>query len=101
MSDDNLKFECGICKFQGEHQKHSDHIIMIHPEYCDFLFNDVDDEVTKVMDQKYVPLSGEMKVEKDDSGRWPCTICGFRAANKHGLKVHAEMNHLDFLLQCV
>ena len=67
---DNLKFECGICQFQGELQEHSDHVILIHPEYCDFLFDDIDDEVT-VMEEKYAPITGEMKVEKDDGNRWP------------------------------
>ena len=98
-SPDNLKFECGICKFQGKLLEHSDHIIMIHPEYCHFLFDDVDEELT-VVEQKFAPLSGEMKVEEDDGGRWPCTVCGFRAASKHGLKVHVEMNHLDLRFSC-
>ena len=99
MNFDHLKFECGICRFQGEIQEHSDHVIMVHPEYCDFLFDDVDDEVT-VMEEKYAPITGEMKVEKDDGDRWPCTICGFRAADKHTLRVHVEMNHLQMRFSC-
>ena len=99
MSPDNLKFECGICKFQGKLLEHSDHTIMIHPEYCNFLFDDVNDDVT-VVEQKFAPLFGEIKVKEDDGGRWPCTVCGFRAASKHGLKVHVEMNHLDLRFIC-
>jgi hypothetical protein len=52
------------------------------------------------MEEKYAPITGEMKVERDEGNRWPCTICGFRAALKHGLKVHVEMNHLQMRFYC-
>ena len=97
---DQLKFECGICNFRGEIQEHSDHIILVHPEYSDFLFDDIDEEVN-VVEEKYAPIHGDMKVEKDEGDRWPCTICGFRAANKHSLRVHVEMNHINLRFMCI
>ena len=96
---DLLKFECGICRFRGEIQEHSDHILLVHPEFSDFLFDAIDDEV-QVIEEPKVQFPGEMKVERDEDQRWPCTICGFRAADKHTLRVHVEMNHLNIRYEC-
>ena len=96
---DLLKFECGICRFRGEIQEHSDHILIDHPEFSDFLFDAIDDEV-QVIEEPNVVFQGEMKVERDEDQRWPCTICGFRAADKHTLRVHVEMNHLNIRYEC-
>ena len=96
---DLLKFECGICRFRGEIQEHSDHILLDHPEFSDFLFDAIDDEV-QVIEEPNVVFQGEMKVERGEDQRWPCTICGFRAADKHTLRVHVEMNHLNIRYEC-
>jgi len=90
-----LKFGCGLCEFRGELKEHSDHIILHHPEYSDFLFDDIDDNVS-VKEEKFVA-----KVERDEDDRWPCSVCGFRAADKHTLRVHVEMNHLNIRYECV
>jgi hypothetical protein len=100
---EELKFECRSCQLGGEFQDHSDHILMFHPEFADFLFDDIDDEVSVVeaTNYKFAPIVKDMKVEPDDGSKWPCTVCGFRAADKHTLRVHVEMQHLNLRFQCI
>ena len=70
---DQLNFECGICKFKAEIQEHSDHVLLDHPEFSDFLFDAIDEDV-QVVEESQTQFPAEMKVERDEDQRWPCTI---------------------------
>ena len=70
---DQLNFECGICKFKAEIQEHSDHVLLDHPEFSDFLFDAIDEDV-QVVEESQTQFTAEMKVERDEDQRWPSTI---------------------------
>ena len=69
---DHLNFECGICKFKAEIQEHSDHVLLEHPEFSDFLFDAIDEDV-QVVEESQTQFPAEMKVERDEDQRWPST----------------------------
>ena len=90
--NNHLVIDCGICQHSGDIEHHSDHILREHPEYADFLFEDIEDD-----DLEYTSPE-DMNIAVDRRPNWSCEVCGLRVSSKKSLKSHVKRLHPTMII---